>query len=162
MAPLIQTRPTLISRLGWLLGAWFGCGLAPVAPATVASFAAVVLYYFLPVAEDSIILYLMIGLGFVLGVWATGTLSTTSRPDPSLAVMDEVIGMWATCLLLPKSIIWLSAAFLCFRILDVVKPWPINRLERLPGGMGIMADDLAAGVLGALILNGVRIAFFTT
>ena len=80
--------------------------------------------------------------------------------DDSLAVMDEVIGMWATCLLLPKTIPWLVAAFLCFRVLDVVKPWPINRLERLPGGWGIMADDLAAGLVGALILNGLRIAFF--
>lgn len=142
------------------MGSGLGCGLAPVAPATVASFAAVVLYYFLPVSEDSVILYLMVGVGFVLGVWATGTLSTASRPDPSLAVMDEVIGMWATCLLLPKSIPWLVAAFLCFRLLDVVKPWPINRLERLPGGLGIMTDDLAAGLVGALILNGVRIAVF--
>ena len=138
-----------------------GTGLAPVAPATVASFAAVVLYYFLPISGDSIALYLMIGVGFVLGVWATGTLATAERPDPSLAVMDEFIGMWATCLLLPKSIPWLVAAFLCFRILDVVKPWPINRLERLPGGQGIMADDLAAGLVGAVILNGLRAAFFT-
>ena len=157
---MIQICQTAMGRVGWLLGSGLGCGLAPVAPATVASFAAVVLYYFLPVSEDSIILYLMVGVGFVLGVWATGTLSTASRPDPSLAVMDEVIGMWATCLLLPKSIPWLVAAFLCFRLLDVVKPWPINRLERLPGGLGIMTDDLAAGLVGALILNGVRIAVF--
>ncbi len=142
------------------MGSGFGCGLAPVAPATVASFAAVAVYYFLPISGDSIILYLMVGAGFVLVVWATGTLASAGRPDPSLAVMDEVIGMWATCLLLPKTIPWLAAAFLCFRILDVVKPWPINRLERLPGGLGIMADDLAAGFAGALILNGLRTAFF--
>ena len=131
-----------------------------MAPATVASFAAVSLYYFIPVLGDSIIFYSMIGAGFVIGVWATSTLSTTTRPDPSLAVMDEVIGMWAHCLLLPKSVLWLAAAFLLFRILDVVKPWPINRLERLPGGLGIMADDLAAGLVGALILNVVRVVFF--
>ena len=150
----------MVSRLGWLLGSAFGCGLVPIAPATVASFAAVSLYYFIPVTGDSIIFYSMIGAGFVIGVWATGTLSTDTRPDPSLAVMDEVIGMWAHCLLLPKSALWLAAAFLLFRILDVVKPWPINRLERLPGGLGIMADDLAAGLVGALILNVVRVVFF--
>ena len=157
---LITTRRSMASRLGWLLGSAFGCGLSPVAPATVSSFAAVSLYYFIPVPGDSIILYSMIGVGFVIGVWATGTLSTATRPDPSLAVMDEVIGMWAHCLLLPKSILWLVAAFLLFRILDVVKPWPINRLERLPGGFGIMADDLAAGLVGALILNTARMVFF--
>lgn len=157
---MIQIWRSGMGRLGWLLGSGLGFGLAPVAPATVASFAAVALYYFFPISGDSTILYLMVGVGFALGVWATGTLSSARHPDPSLAVMDEVIGMWATCLLLPKSIPWLAAAFLCFRILDVVKPWPINRLERLPGGLGIMADDLAAGLAGALILNGLRIAFF--
>ena len=150
-----------MGRVGWLLGSGLGIGLAPLAPATVASFAAVALYYLLPIPGDSIVLFLMIGVGFVLGIWATGTLSTVDRPDPSLAVMDEFIGMWATCLLLPKTIPWMAAAFLLFRILDVVKPWPINRLERLPGGLGIMADDLAAGFVGALILFGIRMIFFT-
>jgi phosphatidylglycerophosphatase A len=54
----------------------------------------------------------------------------------------------------------LAAAFICFRILDIVKPWPIRRLERLPGGLGIMADDLLAGVYGLALLNGVRLVFF--
>jgi phosphatidylglycerophosphatase A len=150
-----------VGRVGWLLGSGLGSGLAPVAPATVASFAAVVLYYFLPISGDSIALYLMIGVGFVLGIWATGTLCTVDQPDPSVAVLDEFVGMWATCLLLPKTIPWMAAAFLTFRILDVVKPWPINRLERLPGGLGIMSDDLAAGLVGALILYGSMTIFFS-
>ena len=68
--------------------------------------------------------------------------------------------MWLTCILLPKTLPWLAAAFVCFRVLDVLKPWPIRRFERLPGGWGIMADDLAAGVVGAVALNVVyRLAF---
>ena len=54
----------------------------------------------------------------------------------------------------------MAVAFLCFRALDIGKPWPIRRLERLPGGLGIMADDLLAGVYGAALLNGLRLAFF--
>ena len=95
-----------------------------------------------------------------VGVWATGSLVREDDPDPHKAVWDEVAGMWLTCILLPKTLPWLAAAFVCFRVLDVLKPWPIRRFERLPGGLGIMADDLAAGVLGALLLNAVyRLAF---
>ena len=82
-----------------------------------------------------------------------GTLVTKEDPDPKLAVWDEFIGMWVTCLFLPKELPWLAAAFICFRVLDVLKPWPIRRFERLPGGWGIMADDLAAGIAGAAALN---------
>ena len=81
--------------------------------------------------------------------------------DPPQAVWDEVIGIWVTCLFLPKTILWMAAAFICFRILDIVKPFPINRLERLPGGVGIMADDLLAGLVGAAALNLVRLLLFS-
>ena len=60
--------------------------------------------------------------------------------------------------MLPKTLPWIAAAFVCFRLLDIVKPWPIRRLEKLPGGWGIMSDDLLAGVYGAVLLNGVRLA----
>ncbi len=151
---------TLLDKASWLLGAGFGTGLAPVAPGTVGSLLALVIYAFLPISEDSLALYLMIGVGFVLGIWATGSLTSPSEPDPRKAVWDEFIGMWTTCIFLPKTVSWLAAAFFCFRILDIVKPWPIRRLERLPGGVGIMADDLLAGFYGAALLNGLRWAFF--
>jgi phosphatidylglycerophosphatase A len=64
-------------------------------------------------------------------------------------------------LLLPKSLPWLAVAFLSFRVLDIWKPWPIRQLERLPGGLGIMADDLVAGLLAAAVLNALRLVFFS-
>ena len=149
-----------LGRLAWLVGTGFGSGLAPVAPGTVASLAALVVYFFAPIGEDSVALYLLVGGGFLVGIWATGTLTTSAVHDPKCAVWDEFVGMWATCLLLPKSLPWMAAAFICFRVLDVTKPWPIRRLERLPRGQGIMADDLLAGLFGALLLNGLRLAFF--
>ena len=149
-----------MSLVARALGAGAGTGLFPVAPATAASLAAVVIYGFSPIAEDSLGLYLLVGLGFLVGVWATGSLITPNDPDPKTAVWDEFIGMWVTCLLLPKTLPWMAAAFVLFRVLDVLKPWPVRRFERLPRGWGIMADDLAAGVLGALALNVVyRVAF---
>ena len=148
------------SWLAWLVGTGLGSGLAPIAPATAGSFVAVVIYCFLPISGNSVGLYLLLGVGFLVGVWATGRLVSPTDHDPRRAVWDEFIGLWTTCLLLPKTLPWLAAAFFCFRALDIVKPWPIRRLERLPGGLGIMADDLLAGLYGAVLLNGLRLAFF--
>ena len=102
----------------------------------------------------------MIVVGTLLGVWATGTLVSEADEDPGKAVWDEFVGLWVTCLLLPKEFGWLAAAFVCFRILDVLKPWPARRLESLHGGLGIMADDLMVGIYGAILLNAVRLVFF--
>ena len=149
-----------IDRMAWAVGAGLGSGLAPVAPATAGSLVAVVIYFFAPIPEDSPALYALIGTGFLVGIWATGSLMSPTDPDPKRAVWDEFVGMWATCLLLPKTLPWMVVAFLCFRVLDILKPWPIRKLERLPGGLGIMADDLLAGLYGAALLNGLRLAFF--
>ncbi|HZA25396.1 MAG TPA: phosphatidylglycerophosphatase A [Dehalococcoidia bacterium] len=153
MVKVAAYRASLLNRLGWLIGTGLGSGLFPVAPATAGSLVALVIYFFIPVAGDSLSLYIMISVGFIVGIWATGTLITSTEHDPRQAVWDEFIGMWTTCLLLPKTLPWLAAAFICFRILDVVKPWPVRRLERLPGGLGIMADDLLAGIYGTVLLN---------
>ena len=143
--------------LAWLMGTGLGSGLAPIAPATAASLVAILAYFYLPISEDSVALYLLISLGFLAGIWATGSLIDPLDEDPSRAVWDEFVGMWASCLLLPKEFLWMAAAFFSFRVLDILKPWPIRRLERLPGGLGIMADDLLAGFYGAAALNGLRL-----
>ncbi len=148
-----------LTTLGRVIGSGFGTGLSPVAPGTVGSLAAAVIYWVLPVGSTSPAFYGMIVVGFVLGIWAAGTLATPDEPDPSKAVWDEFVGLWVTCLLLPKELAWLAAAFLCFRILDVLKPWPARRLESLHGGLGIMADDLAVGLYGAVALNAIRLLF---
>ena len=172
-------RSRWLRRLGWFIGTGFGAGICPIGPGTAGSAAALVIYYLICLAlttHPSADLYLLDGLqlrevlpsalliglivvGFPVGVWATGTMSTAAEPDPGRAVWDEFVGMWVTCLLLPKDWLWLGAAFLVFRALDVVKPWPARRLERLPGGLGIMADDLMVGIYGTVVLNGVRLVF---
>ena len=150
-----------LDRLAWLVGTGLGSGLSPVAPGTAGTLAALAIYLLLPISGDSLPLYLMILIGFPLGIWATGRLVTEEEKDPGRAVWDEFIGLWVTCLLLPKTWPWMAAAFLCFRVLDIVKPWPARRSEALPGGLGIMADDLLVGIYGAVILNAARIFFFS-
>jgi len=140
------------TNLAWVIGAGLGSGLFPVAPATAGSLVALAIYGWTPLTGDSLGLFVLIGVGFIVGIWATGRMSTATNPDPKQAVWDEFIGMWATCILVPKTLPWMAAAFICFRVLDIWKPWPIRRLERLHGGVGIMSDDLLAGVFGAVIL----------
>ena len=158
----------MLSSLGKAVGLGFGAGLSPLAPGTVGSLAALAAYYLLALplpdgwAATALLAGLIIG-GFPLGVWATGLLTTAQEPDPGRAVWDEFVGLWLTCLFLPVAgwagAGWLAAAFLCFRLFDIVKPWPANRLERLPGGWGIMADDIIAGLYGAALLNALRLAW---
>ena len=149
-----------LDRLAWLVGTGFGSGLSPVAPGTAGSLVALAIYWVLPISGDSLTFYLLILIGFPLGIWATGRLVTEEEKDPSRAVWDEFIGLWFTCLLLPKTWPWMAAAFLGFRVLDIFKPWPARRAEALPGGLGIMADDLLVGIYGAAILNAARLLFF--
>ena len=152
----------MFNSLGKTIGLGFGAGLSPLAPGTVGSLAAVAIYYFASLVAGSLAIYVLltlIVLGAAVGVWATGLLSTPDNEDPGGAVWDEFVGMWITCLFLPTTILWLGAAFLVFRLFDIVKPWPAGRLETLPGGWGIMADDVAAGIYGAILLNALHVAW---
>jgi len=131
----------------------FGSGYSPFAPGTAGS--AVGLLLFWPLA----------GLGWTwqltacLGVLALGTPAASrvatlvGRKDPGLVVVDEVAGQWITLVGMPFAAPVVLAGFVLFRIMDVVKPWPARALERLPGGWGIMADDVAAGVYAHLALR---------
>ena len=156
----------MLNVAGRVIGLGLGSGLSPIAPGTAGSLAAVVIYWLLTRVLSTLgfddtaiqqgLLLALIGVGFPLGVWATGMLSTAADHDPGRAVWDEFVGMWIACLLLPLTWYWLLAAFILFRLFDIVKPWPARRLENLPGGWGIMADDAAAGLYAAALLNGGR------
>jgi phosphatidylglycerophosphatase A len=134
-------------------------GRFPYAPATAGAAVASAIFYFLPFSGRSPWFFALIGATAVAGVWATHRISAIGDNDPRRAIIDEYAGMWVTCLFVKQTIPWVVAAFIVFRVLDIVKPWPIRRFERLPGGLGIMADDLVAGVIGAALLNGGRLLF---
>jgi phosphatidylglycerophosphatase A len=96
----------------------------------------------------------LIVLGAV-GIWSAGVAERHfGRTDPGAVVIDEVVGMLITLLLLPVNMTGACVGFLVFRLLDIIKPWPAGRLETLPGGIGIMADDAMAAVYGYWIMRG--------
>ena len=143
-----------------------GSGRWPfVAPATVGTAAALVVYWLLDVLVfngdgNSIWFFVLIAVTPIAGVWATNYIESEDDHDPSRAVIDEWVGMWVMVAFLPVTWPWMIAGFFMFRALDILKPVGIRRLEALPGGWGIMLDDIGAGILGAVILNAVRLVFF--
>jgi len=145
-----------VKRLAVLLATWWGCGYFPVGPGTIGSLAAIaiaVLIHFYTGAGRVILLLLTLLL-VLPAVWASGETARKYRlKDPGIVVIDEVLGQWVVLLgataLRPGSFV---LGFILFRVFDIWKPWPVRNLESLPEGIGIVADDLAAGVYGALIL----------
>ena len=129
-----------------------GIGYAPWAPGTFGSAAGLLLWWLLP--HQGPIPIVAIVVVFALGTWSGSVAeSHFHRTDPSHVVLDEVVGMWITLLFNPVG--WQGAiiAFLLFRLFDVAKPYPANRLERLPGGFGIMADDGMAAIYANMSLR---------
>jgi len=137
--------------LAYILGTFFGCGYSPVGPGTVGSLAAILIA--IPIGNRvTIVLLSMVLLG--PAIWAAGKVAQyESRKDPQIVVIDEVLGQWIT-LAGASTLNWKSflAALLFFRLFDIWKPWPVRQLEGLSGGIGIVADDLMAGLYGALAI----------
>ncbi|HET7213446.1 MAG TPA: phosphatidylglycerophosphatase A [Terriglobia bacterium] len=140
-----------------------GAGFFPILPGTVGSAVAVLLVAALDAlpltraGRDALLVSLVV-LIFFLGVWAAGESEKFfSRTDPGHVVIDEIAGQMVAFLLVPHAT-WkvLMAGFVLFRVFDISKPFPAGRAERLPGGWGIMVDDVIAGAyaLGALAFLG--------
>ena len=133
----------------------FGIGFFPVAPGTLASLLTVLLYHVRLNRLGVPYLLLIIAAVFSVGVISAGAYARSiGRSDPRSVVIDEVCGQLTALIALPPGWLPLLMAFLTFRALDIFKPFPIGKLESLPGGWGIMADDAAAGILSALCVHG--------
>jgi phosphatidylglycerophosphatase A len=145
-----------VNRLALVLATWFGCGYFPWGPGTIGSLAglliAIGMHFWLGAGRLALLIAALVLL--VPAIWAsTNTARLVAKPDPGIVVVDEVLGQWTT--LLGAAVFnWktLLAGFLLFRLFDIWKPWPVRQCEKLPSGTGIVADDLAAGFYGALIL----------
>ena len=130
------------------------CGYFPFAPGTAGSAAGLAFYALVwwtgsPFVEAGLILAL-----FAAGVWAATTAERYfGGIDPGHIVIDEVVGMLITLAFVPVGWSGAAAGFVLFRIFDVIKPYPAGRFERLHGGLGVMADDVMAGVYANLALR---------
>lgn len=131
----------------------FGVGYVPFAPGTFGSLAGCGLWFVLP--ASAMVQAAVIVVTFAVGAWASGVAERHFQAtDPGPAVVDEVMGMLVTLFMNGTSWIAIGGGFLLFRFFDVIKPYPADRLERLPGGVGIMADDFMAAVYANLALRG--------
>jgi len=147
------------TRIAYLLGTWFGCGYVPYAPGTAGTLGAVPLYLLLRPYG----MYAVLGAALVLtvvGIWAADIVAKDSGlKDPQLVVIDEVAGVLCTLAFAPPTWAGLIVGVVLFRIFDQFKPWPARAAERkLPGGYGIVLDDIAAGAWGAAVILGLRAA----
>ena len=140
------------TRLALTIATVFGVGYAPIAPGTFGSAAGLLLWWLLP-ASTPVQAAAIIVL-FVAGSWGGSVAERHfGRTDPGQVVADEVMGMLITLFLNPVGWRGALAGFLLFRIFDVIKPYPANRLEQLHGGIGVMADDAMAAVYANLALR---------
>jgi phosphatidylglycerophosphatase A len=141
------------NRIAWIVATWFGCGLVPKAPGTAGSAGAIPLYLLAIQAGRGGLAAAAIAVT-AIGVWAASVVARDlGTKDPQVVVVDEVAGVLITMLPMahasPRAVI---VGFLLFRLLDVVKPWPIRKFEALAGGWGIVMDDVVAGVFGAGVM----------
>lgn len=126
----------------------FGSGAAPKAPGTFGTLAAVPLYLLLePLSATAYALMLLVT--FVVGIYLCGkTSEDMGVHDHGGIVWDEFVGYWITMFMAPAGWLWIVAGFVLFRFFDIVKPWPIGWADkRVSGGLGIMLDDVLAGIM---------------
>lgn len=146
-----------------LIGTGFGSGFSPLAPGTAGALLAsavwMLLYYFVPFTALFWITLSLVLIFTIAGVWAANKLEPYWGEDPSRVVVDEMVGVWIPLLAVPNTVNWywyVLAAFILFRAFDIVKPLGVRKMESLPGGVGVMMDDILAGVYSLILLIGAR------
>jgi phosphatidylglycerophosphatase A len=137
-----------------LLATGFGVGYSPVAPGTLGTLIAILIYYFLSEIPPPLYEITLIGF-FFLSVWISENAERLfGKKDDQRIVVDEVIGFLITMLWVPKTICFIIIGFFLFRFFDILKPFPIRRLEKgFKGGFGVVLDDVVAGVYANIILR---------
>ena len=138
------------------LATCFKIGHLPIASGTWGSLAAVIGWWLWLQYLDPLVFIVLIITIFIIGVFAINIIiAHTGEKDPSRVVIDEVSGQWLGLLMLPDGTLYIAGAFILFRFLDIIKPWPIRKLEQFPKGWGVMLDDMLAGLLTLCLIQGV-------
>jgi phosphatidylglycerophosphatase A len=142
-------------RLGLFVATCGYLGYVPLAPGTFGAALGLVVFFAVRSTGSVALEIGIIVLVFLVGLWS-GTIAEHhfGGIDPGPVVLDEVLGMLITLALLPVNTTGAIVGFIVFRVLDVVKPWPSAQFERLPGGLGVMADDAMAAIYGNLVMRG--------
>ena len=144
-----------------LLGTMGGVGYVPILPGTAGTGIGVIIYLIfskIGVLSNPLSYLVMLVIFVGAGVWISGRCNQYLKGnDNSSIVIDEVAGFLIAMFALPFSIRFLLLGFILFRTFDIVKPFRIEKIQKLPGGWGIMADDIAAGILANLMLQASRV-----
>ena len=146
-----------MERLILILASGFGAGFSPFAPGTVGTLFAIpvaLVFSLLPSPLHELTLITFCFLSFWI---ADKAQSHWGRADDPRIVIDEIVGFLLTMLWLPTTVGWIIAGFFVFRFFDILKPFPIRRLEKVRGGFGVVLDDVLAGIYGNIVLHLIRI-----
>ncbi|HOV98644.1 MAG TPA: phosphatidylglycerophosphatase A [Bacteroidota bacterium] len=127
-------------------------GYVPAFSGTVGSVVAI-LFYAIPGFESAALMIPIVLLSFIAGIFTSATLERRYGHDPAEVTIDEIVGMWITLLLVPKTFSITIIAFILFRFFDIVKPFPIQKIDALSGGLSIMLDDVVAGIYGNICIH---------
>jgi phosphatidylglycerophosphatase A len=142
----------LNEKLIKLLATGFGSGLSPFAPGTMGTLVGVVICFLCLPLPWPMRLLIVIALS-ALSIYVAGQAEIIyQKKDDQRIVIDEIIGLQITMLPVAINVLHLCAGFVLFRVFDILKPFPINNLQRLPGGWGVVADDVLAGIYAAVIM----------
>lgn len=136
-----------------LFATGLGTGYCPIVPGTIGSLLGVALYFVLVKLEPSAYISIIVVLFFVGVFTATRAEKLFEKKDARQIVIDEVVGCLISLLFIPRTNWCIIIGFVIFRIFDIIKPFPANASQRLPGGWGIMVDDLIAGIYTAVVIN---------
>jgi phosphatidylglycerophosphatase A len=155
--PFGTGKTSRTDALAYAISIWFGCGLVPAAPGTAGSLGALPFYFFLRRWGTSPVLVAALAVT-VVGLWASHrTARLLRQKDPQIICVDEVAGVLFTLAVVPRGWTGVIVGFVLFRVADQLKPWPARAAEqKLPGGWGIMLDDLAAAAWSMAVVLGAR------
>jgi len=158
VGPTSMHTRSVTDRVALTVATVGGVGYSPVAPGTAGSLVAVAILWLVPFSRPGLIAYFIVVT--LIGVWAAHRAEMLlGGKDPGAIVIDEVAGMALSVLALPLTPAVLAVAFVLFRVFDVVKPPPARGSQSLPGGVGVMVDDLIAGLYTLAVVGVLRGVF---
>lgn len=156
-----MTNKPALTRFLLLLATWFGCGNARKAPGTWGTLGALPFGILFLWVGGPLLVMLAAALVVMIGFYAADAYErATDTHDSGAIVIDEVAGLWITLTAATLNPLYLLLAFGLFRLFDITKPWPVSWADRQPGALGVMLDDILAGLMAAFFLWGVRLAGF--
>ena len=139
----------------------FKVGYLPLAPGTWGSIFAILVWWVFLKDLDPLIFGIIIILFFFIGIIVSYVIiDQNDNNDPSYIIIDELVGQWLALWILPDGYFYIIVVFILFRFFDIIKPWPIRFMEQLPKGLGVMCDDLTAGLITLILIQIINFYLF--